>query len=769
MFEEEQNCGTSTSFELKLNLAAGLTACTSQWCNGIAPFSLGFGTYMIEFDRSVVPLDQFHELGLCYTYTPSGGSAKTDCYPIEVAIMQSLSVDFSAQCGLINANNGFTTSLTSTKTNWAVEGWVLEYPFTNLNPDTTLSLTSDWLNSYKSEITDGKFYTFQANIVSTLGEERQLFCEATFTFFSMPEIYIQLSATNLDAVSFQDIVAEVFTKDGDHTKVNEFQYTWTLEVENNGAYVEVTGVTTNDNRVVAEAYLFESGKKYRGCVAAVHTGGQTATTCAFWKMSSQSPGSVSLSQKNNLTTKTKVAITAQNYVNGVANMELECQNSNTGDLKTIRSVADQNTIKKVKLPRSDRYSCWVLITDKSGWEYTATISATVTKAQAAADIQTEITENGLLDTVINADTLQEDFDATEFKTTVKQEIVNLKGSLSGKAKVNGQLQASSVSSVIGEISEYINLFKDDPVEALEVLPLDDLSEIMTWVATDNSASSVSSFAVESVFEMLVTTETSDQSSSSATNLYSSIRQSCSSGCNVKTSNGVLKNERLTVDALQDTATTTVRTSPSTTSGLETIECGIPNSFLKTKGSLTGSAQVSVNAIQRKLSTNSKNAIKGSDTNSVVIEGSVSLELRTASDGLINFDGTASFDIKIDVSNARTLQTVTTTTQTPVCMRYDTASSSWTTNGVTTVDNGSTVTCQTTISGDVTIKIVTTTTTTTTPEASGSSSNIGLIVGLVVGLVVIVVALVLMILFIKKCKKRRAGRRSTRTVNFQGQK
>ena len=125
MFEEELNCGTSVAFELKVKLRSGLNACTGQWCNGITPTSLGQGTYMMMFPRNAIPVDKLNMLSLCYNYTTSGGTAQSDCYAIEIFLEQTLAVDFSNQCGLIKASNGFTTQLTSTKQNWALEEWVL--------------------------------------------------------------------------------------------------------------------------------------------------------------------------------------------------------------------------------------------------------------------------------------------------------------------------------------------------------------------------------------------------------------------------------------------------------------------------------------------------------------------------------------------------------------------------------------------------------------------------------------------------------------------
>lgn len=62
--------------------------------------------------------------------------------------------------------------------------------------------------------------------------------------------------------------------------------------------------------------------------------------------------------------------------------------------------------------------------------------------------------------------------------------------------------------------------------------------------------------------MLVLSEIEDLSSSEASKLYSSMRSSCTEGCNVNINNGVFKNERLTLDALQDEGDTKVNTTPS---------------------------------------------------------------------------------------------------------------------------------------------------------------------------------------------------------------
>ena len=106
------------------------------------------------------------------------------------------------------------------------------------------------------------------------------------------------------------------------------------------------------------------------------------------------------------------------------------------------------------------------------------------------------------------------------------------------------------------------------------------------------------------------------------------------------------------------------------------------------------------------------------------------------------------------SNIPTLL-LTSTTTSPVCYRFDSATSAWTTTGVTTVDNGSTVSCQTTLSGA--IQVIYVTTTTTTDDGKSSGSNVGLIVGLVIGLIVIAVGVTVLVLLIKKAKnkKRRA--------------
>lgn len=108
----------------------------------------------------------------------------------------------------------------------------------------------------------------------------------------------------------------------------------------------------------------------------------------------------------------------------------------------------------------------------------------------------------------------------------------------------------------------------------------------------------------------------------------------------------------------------------------------------------------------------------------------------------------------DASNPTSRLLATTTVTNPVCHRYDSATSSWTTNGVTTVDNGSSVSCTTTEPGAVMVHYISTTTTTPEPTTSSSDSNVGLIVGLVVALVVVAVGVTLTIIFVKKAQKKR---------------
>ncbi len=117
------------------------------------------------------------------------------------------------------------------------------------------------------------------------------------------------------------------------------------------------------------------------------------------------------------------------------------------------------------------------------------------------------------------------------------------------------------------------------------------------------------------------------------------------------------------------------------------------------------------------------------------------------------------------TTARTLATVTTTVTNPVCYRYDTATSTYVTTGVTTVDNGTSVSCTSTLPGTLMVMYVSTTTTTTTadPGSSDSGSNIGLIVGLVVGLVILAVAVILIIVFVKKAKAKRNRRHATQPM------
>lgn len=237
-----------------------------------------------------------------------------------------------------------------------------------------------------------------------------------------------------------------------------------------------------------------------------------------------------------------------------------------------------------------------------------------------------------------------------------------------------------------------------------------------------------------------------------------MRTSCLNGCNIKVANGVLKNEKLRVNSLPDTGSTTIKVNPSTSSGLEKVECFIPNSFITTTGTGTQQSEIQAFTTQKKLSTTTKSQITGNDPKVTTISGTMDLQFTTSSGGKIGFDGSTAFGVQFDISSQRQLAS-TTTTQTPVCMRYDSTTSSWTTDGVTTVDNGGTVSCQTTMAGSVTIKIVTTTTTTS------DASNMGLIIALAAGLSVLVLALVVIIILCKKCKKRKL-RRHGQTAGFQ---
>lgn len=167
-----------------------------------------------------------------------------------------------------------------------------------------------------------------------------------------------------------------------------------------------------------------------------------------------------------------------------------CYNSKKDSTKLIKTVANRERIRKLKLPRSDRNSCWLDITDKNGWNYLVNIQASVSQASAESSISAEINATGVVEAIINSDSLEEVFDPTALKAAVKENAINLKGTLTAKAKINGQFSSSDVTSVLGEALEIVKYF-DDPKEAAEVIPLADIKELMNYVATDSTASSVS--------------------------------------------------------------------------------------------------------------------------------------------------------------------------------------------------------------------------------------------------------------------------------------
>lgn len=101
-------------------------------------------------------------------------------------------------------------------------------------------------------------------------------------------------------------------------------------------------------------------------------------------MSSKSEGKINLTPKKNLTNKVKVKITATKFENDIKLMKVKCYNSKKDKTKNLKTVANTNIIRKVKIPSSDRWRCWVDIIDKKGWEYKKDIVVNATQAATAA-------------------------------------------------------------------------------------------------------------------------------------------------------------------------------------------------------------------------------------------------------------------------------------------------------------------------------------------------------------------------------------------------
>ncbi len=115
-------------------------------------------------------------------------------------------------------------------------------------------------------------------------------------------------------------------------------------------------------------------------------------------------------------------------------------------------------------------------------------------------------------------------------------------------------------------------------------------------------------------------------------------------------------------------------------------------------------------------------------------------------------------MEIDARVPSLLEESTTTTYTPVCMRFDQSTLQWTSSGVTTVENSSPVSCVVTQAGKITVIYEASSTTTPvvvvpTEESGGSGGAISivLIVGVAAaGLILLVVVIVCCV----KCRKKR---------------
>jgi len=132
-------------------------------------------------------------------------------------------------------------------------------------------------------------------------------------------------------------------------------------------------------------------------------------------------------------------------------------------------------------------------------------------------------------------------------------------------------------------------------------------------------------------------------------------------------------------------------------------------------------------------------------------------------GTFTFNLSFSFNIGTFLTNLpRLLQTSVVTTYTPVCKREDIATGTWTTDGITTVDNGNDVSCVTTKPGRTTIVFELTTTdngtgntnTGTNDGSSDDSVSVGLIVGTTIAGLIVIAMVIVTIILVKKAKSKK---------------
>ncbi len=144
--------------------------------------------------------------------------------------------------------------------------------------------------------------------------------------------------------------------------------------------------------------------------------------------------------------------------------------------------------------------------------------------------------------------------------------------------------------------EIVNAFTD-PADALEVMP--DITGPMEWVIASEDGSSARDFAIESCFDMLITTEQEETTSTVSRNLYQTLRKA---GKSIRTDKGLYEMNSIDIQTLRDTEVSTFVATPTPASNLETVTYSLSNTLLKKVGEDTSTTSISVFAQARKLKT-----------------------------------------------------------------------------------------------------------------------------------------------------------------------
>ena len=577
--------------------------------------------------------------------------------------------------------------------------------------------------------------------------------------------------SNTKAMKNTDIDFYIESLTGTATDIFDYaSFAWKLQQDDSGSWVDIANnpIIGQDSFSHIPGYSLSPNTKYRVIATGTLSDGTSNSNHLDIKMTSRlTAGTVRVQSmtpgSTQLTSTTNLKIVFDGF-QGVEAGDIYYRVKGDTGLATYLMTAYESVVENVRLPPTDQYDIWIEYVDANFWENTVAITDTITEGSAFTNVDDAL--NGLDFGQISRlkSELETEFQGEDIQGKIKQDFLNRFATEKSKVEIdNNTKDPKKLAKLISDLASVLEVLGDD-AEVVDQVATDLISLCEEVLATTFTGSDKNQeAAAEKCFKIMQeldadTTSTDTAKNSMNKNMLSYVHQKGSMTVNHDSSQMTAKKFDLT----NVRGSGQISLSQTSTANMGSGSVDLDASTFKTKGNTLGTTSLSCSVNSKTLSTNDVNAVQDGTS---YLNKQTKLEF---SDGTNIVDGSGiSANINFDASNPtpRNLATTTTTVTNPVCYRYDSTSASWTTTGVTTVDNGSSVQCTTSLPGAVMVQYVSTTTTTTTPDPTDDSSNVGLIVGLVVGLVVIAVAITLTIIFVKKAQKKKRQRRQAAPTNL----